>query len=182
MKPRGFNKGMTRHMAAKAAAPERMTPSSLAWKRASINWRSSGHTASAGAISRNSIARRTSSLRINAISRMHRGHAPSYQTVILAMTSHNISGIWPSCWALRGSAAQKRALFPAPFGFCDQQNLFRFFVILRRSFVQNSENFLQRRFFIGLFHGGKLARQTARCGFKNLPLGIALFWLIVGTE
>ena len=67
-----------------------------------------------------------------------------------------------SGWAFRGMAVpKKRAPLPAPFRFFGKEALFRFFVILRCRLIQDDENFLECRFFIGLFHGGKLASQTA---------------------
>ena len=66
-----------------------------------------------------------------------------------------------SGWAFRGMAALKkgrRCQRPSDFF---KEALFRFFVILRCRLIQDDENFLERRFFIGLFHGGELASQTA---------------------
>jgi pyridoxamine 5'-phosphate oxidase len=58
-----------------------------AWKRASRSTRSTGQVAFWGATSTNRIAPRVSRRRISAISRMHRGQAPSYQTVRLVTGS-----------------------------------------------------------------------------------------------
>src|SRR3546814_7739468 len=55
-------------------------------------------------------------------------------------------------------------------------------IIFRRSFVQNFQNFLQCAGFVHLLHGGKFTGQATGRGFENLPFGIALFRLVVGTE
>jgi hypothetical protein len=68
-------------MAAQAAAPESITPSSHAGDRINSASRSIGHAASGPATSTKSIRPRRSSRRISAISRVHSGHPPSNQAV-----------------------------------------------------------------------------------------------------
>ncbi len=86
--PSGRNHGIARHMAAKAAAPDSIRPSSRAWSRVSSAARSIGHATSSRATSKKTMACRRSSRRIKAISRRQRGQPPSNQTNTSDMSPH----------------------------------------------------------------------------------------------